>query len=101
MVDAPLPSCSPRGSVWLTEEKEGKIRIEQCGANLCGYAANGEQVLINMKPGKDKWSGRIFDPNSGSTYDSSIAMKSPDTLRVQGCAFGGMFCGGQTWTRVN
>ncbi|MHC1944621.1 DUF2147 domain-containing protein [Bradyrhizobium sp. UFLA06-06] len=97
---------SPLG-VWLTEEKEGKIRIEQCGANLCGYAvdkksnANGEQVLINMKPGKDKWSGRIFDPNSGSTYDSSIAMKSPDTLRVQGCAFGGMFCGGQTWTRVN
>ncbi|MGY4479215.1 DUF2147 domain-containing protein [Bradyrhizobium sp. USDA 3364] len=97
---------SPLG-VWLTEEEEGKVRIEQCGANLCGYAVNkksngnGEQVLINMKPGKDKWSGRIFDPNSGSTYDSTIAMKSPDTLRVQGCAFGGMFCGGQTWTRVN
>jgi uncharacterized protein (DUF2147 family) len=97
---------SPLG-VWLTEEKEGKVRIEQCGANLCGYSidkksnANGEQVLINMKPDKDRWSGRIFDPNSGSTYDSTIAMKSPDTLRVQGCAFGGMFCGGQTWTRTN
>ncbi|WLA78943.1 MULTISPECIES: DUF2147 domain-containing protein [Bradyrhizobium] len=97
---------SPLG-VWLTEEKEGKIRIEQCGANLCGYAvdkkssANGEQVLINMKPGKDKWIGRIVDPNSGSTYDSTIAMRNPDTLRVQGCAFGGLFCGGQTWTRVN
>ena len=55
---------SPLG-VWLTEEKEGKVRIEQCGANLCGYSVdkksnqNGEQVLINMKPGKDKWSGRI------------------------------------------
>jgi uncharacterized protein (DUF2147 family) len=99
-------SNSPLG-VWLTEEKEGKVRIEECGSNLCGYAVdkksnqNGEQVLINMKPGKDKWSGRIFDPNSGSTYDSTIAMKGTDTLRVQGCAFGGMFCGGQTWTRVN
>jgi hypothetical protein len=98
---------SPLG-VWLTEEKEGKVRIEQCGTNLCGYAVdkksnqNGEQVLINMKPGKDaKWSGRILDPNSGSTYDSTIALKGTDTLRVQGCAFGGMFCGGQTWTRVN
>jgi uncharacterized protein (DUF2147 family) len=98
---------SPLG-IWLTEEKEGKVRIEQCGANLCGYSVdaksnkNGEQVLINMKPGKDsKWSGRILDPNSGSTYDSTIAMKGTDTLRVQGCAFGGMFCGGQTWTRVN
>ncbi|HWZ41567.1 MAG TPA: DUF2147 domain-containing protein [Bradyrhizobium sp.] len=98
---------SPIG-VWLTEEKEGKVRIEQCGVNLCGYSvdaksnANGEQVLINMKPGKDqKWSGRILDPNTGSTYDSTIAMKGADTLRVQGCAFGGMFCGGQTWSRVN
>ncbi|SEC03414.1 DUF2147 domain-containing protein [Bradyrhizobium erythrophlei] len=110
---APKPAANPVQAansplgVWLTEEKEGKVRIEQCGANLCGYSvdkksnANGEQVLINMKPGKDKWSGRIFDPNSGSTYDSTIALKSPDTLRVQGCAFGGMFCGGQTWTRVN
>jgi uncharacterized protein (DUF2147 family) len=98
---------SPLG-VWLTEEKEGKVRIEQCGANLCGYSVdkksnrNGEQVLINMKPGKDnKWSGRILDPNSGSTYDSTIALKGSDSMRVQGCAFGGMFCGGQTWTRVN
>jgi hypothetical protein len=108
---APAPAAmqaanSPLG-VWLTEEKEGKVRIEQCGANLCGYAVdkksnqNGEQVLINMKPGKDKWSGRILDPNTGSTYDSTIALKGSDTLRVQGCAFGGVFCGGQTWTRVN
>jgi uncharacterized protein (DUF2147 family) len=110
----PAPAVSPAQSantplgVWLTEEKEGKIRIEPCGANLCGYSVdpksnqNGEQVLINMKPGKDsKWSGRIFDPNSGSTYDSTIALKGSDTLRVQGCAFGGMFCGGQTWSRLN
>lgn len=103
---AAIPSTSPLG-VWLTEEKEGKVRIEQCGVNLCGYSVdkksnqNGEQVLINMKPGKDKWSGRILDPNTGSTYDSTIALKGSDSLRVQGCAFGGVFCGGQTWTRVN
>ena len=103
---APSSANSPLG-VWLTEEKEGKVRIEQCGPNLCGYSVdkksnqNGEQVLINMKPGKDKWSGRIFDPNSGSTYDSTIALKGTDSLRVQGCAFGGMFCGGQTWSRIN
>jgi uncharacterized protein (DUF2147 family) len=111
---APAPAApvtqsanSPLG-VWLTEEKEGKVRIEQCGANLCGFSVdpksnqNGEQVLINMKPGKDsKWSGRILDPNTGSTYDSTIALKGSNSLRVQGCAFGGMFCGGQTWSRLN
>jgi uncharacterized protein (DUF2147 family) len=116
LAGAPAPPSTPAAvrdpnspvGVWLTEEKEGKIRVEQCGTNLCGYSLdaksnqNGEQILINMKPGKNmKWSGRIVDPNSGSTYDSTIALKSPDTLRVQGCAFGGMFCGGQTWTRAN
>jgi uncharacterized protein (DUF2147 family) len=105
---APVQAANSPLGVWLTEEKEGKVRIEQCGANLCGYSVdtksnqNGEQVLINMRPGKDsKWSGRILDPNTGSTYDSTIALKGSDTLRVQGCAFGGMFCGGQTWSRVN
>jgi uncharacterized protein (DUF2147 family) len=107
----PLAAASSANSplgMWLTEEKEGKVRIEQCGVNLCGYSVdaksnqNGEQVLINMKPGKDaKWSGRILDPNTGSTYDSTIALKGSDSLRVQGCAFGGMFCGGQTWSRLN
>ncbi len=98
---------SPIG-LWLTEAKESKVRIEQCGTNLCGYAVdsksneNREQVLINMKAGKDlKWSGRILDPNTGTTYDSTIALKGIDTLRVQGCAFSGMFCGGQIWTRLD
>ena len=109
---APVPPATQSATtpigVWLTEEKEGKVRIEQCGANLCGYSVdtksnqNGDQVLINMKPGKDsKWSGRIFDPKSGSTYDSTIALKGPDSLRVQGCALGGIFCGGQTWSRLD
>jgi uncharacterized protein (DUF2147 family) len=109
----PPPAAAPRDphspvGVWLTEEKEGKVRIEPCGANLCGYSVdaksneNAEQVLINMKPGKDqKWSGRILDPSTGSTYDSTIGLIGANALRVQGCAFGGMFCGGQTWTRVN
>lgn len=99
-------ATSPLG-IWMTEKNEGKIRIENCGNDICGYAmdkktdANGEKILINMKAGDSKWAGKIYDPKSGSTYDSTIALKGNDSLRVQGCAFGGMFCGGQTWTRVN
>jgi uncharacterized protein (DUF2147 family) len=92
---------SPVG-IWATEENKGNVRIEECGGNLCGYAANtGARILINMKPQGSKWTGRIHDPESGRNYDSTIALKSTDTLKVQGCAFGGMFCGGQTWKRVS
>jgi uncharacterized protein (DUF2147 family) len=92
---------SPLG-IWATEENKGNVRIEECGANLCGYSVNtGERILINMKPQGSKWTGRIHDPSSGRNYDSTIALKSSDTLKVQGCAFGGMFCGGQTWKRAS
>jgi uncharacterized protein (DUF2147 family) len=77
------------------------VRIEQCGANLCGCAEkSGEKALINMTPSDTKWVGRIHDPEGGSKYDSTIAMKGPGLLKVQRCAFGGLFCGGQTSKRV-
>jgi uncharacterized protein (DUF2147 family) len=99
---APVAAPNSPIGVWATEENKGNVRVEQCGANLCGYAEKtNERILINMKPEGSKWSGRIHDPNSGRNYDSTIAMKGPNAMRVQGCAFGGMFCGGQTWKRVS
>ncbi|MDE2379007.1 DUF2147 domain-containing protein [Bradyrhizobium sp.] len=96
---APAPT-SPIG-LWATEENKGNVRVEPCGADLCGFAEKtNERILINMKPDGAKWSGRIHDPDSGRNYDSTISMKGPNLLRVQGCAFGGMFCGGQTWKRI-
>jgi hypothetical protein len=99
---APAPAPTTPLGVWATEENKGNVRIEQCGSNLCGYAdKSGEKILINMKPSDSKWTGRIHDPDSGGNYDSTIAMKGPNVLKVQGCAFGGMFCGGQTWKRIS
>ncbi len=100
---AAVPASDPNSplGVWATEENKGNVRIEECGDNLCGYSVKtGEKVLINMKSQGSKWAGRIQDPDSGKKYDATIALKNNGSLRVQGCAFGGMFCGGQTWKRV-
>ncbi|MDA9427200.1 MULTISPECIES: DUF2147 domain-containing protein [Bradyrhizobium] len=101
---AAAPVAAPNSPIglWATEGNKGNVRVEQCGANLCGYAEKtNARILINMRPDGSKWSGRIHDPDSGRNYDSTIAMKGPNAMRVQGCAFGGMFCGGQTWKRVS
>src|SRR6266404_8013116 len=37
-----IQSASTPVGVWLTEEKEGKVRIEQCGANL--WVFRGQQI---------------------------------------------------------
>ncbi len=93
--------------IWVTEKNEGRVQIEQCGQALCGWSldertnAKGKQVLIDMKSTKENlWNGKINDTRTGSVYVSKMSLHGPNSLRVEGCAMGGMLCGGQTWTRT-
>ena len=102
--EAAAPATGPFG-LWQTQE--GNVRVEQCGANLCGYGEkdgkkSDQLVLINMKPSSDhsEWAGRIANPNTGKKYDGTVTMRGPNQLRVQGCILGGALCGGTTWKRV-
>ena len=97
---------SPLGD-WQTQGKRGLVRIEKCGAALCGYLLNdttnatGETVLSNMKAKTDaQWAGDIYSRASGNTYYARMTFKQPDTLRVEACAIGRFFCSGNDWTRV-
>lgn len=97
---------SPVGD-WQTEGKKGLVRIEKCGASLCGYLLNEttntttETVLSNMKPKNDlQWAGDIYSRASGNAYYARMTFKQSDTLRVEACAIGHFFCSGNDWTRV-
>jgi len=100
------PAEAPLGD-WQTEGNKGSVRIERCGLALCGYVlnpssnTNGETVLSNMKPKTaSEWSGNVYSRDSGSTYYATIAMKGPDSLRVEACALGRFFCSGNVWSRI-
>jgi Uncharacterized protein conserved in bacteria (DUF2147) len=104
MDDGPAPT--PLGD-WETEGNKGSVRIEQCGRALCGYilhpssSALGETVLSNMMPKAAlQWSGNIFSRDSGNTYYATMAIKDPNTLRVEACAVGRFFCTGNVWSRI-
>ena len=97
---------SPVGD-WQTEGKKGLVRIEKCGAALCGYLLNettnttAETVLSNMKlKTGTQWAGDIYSRASGNTYYAKMTFTQPDTLRVEACAIGRFFCSGNDWTRV-
>jgi uncharacterized protein (DUF2147 family) len=114
---------SPVGE-WLVEDGEASIRIEECGNNLCGVVSGaknwnetdsknpnpelrnrpiiGTPILLDMKPAKsNRWEGRAYNSKNGQTYTANISLNNPQSLRVEGCVFGGFVCGGQNWTRVN
>jgi uncharacterized protein (DUF2147 family) len=115
-------STGPLGE-WLVEDGSAQIRIEECGPNLCGYVSHtknpndtdkknhdpslrnrpivGMPILLDMKPVNKRWEGMIYNARDGNSYSARIAMRNANTLRVEGCAMGGLFCGGQNWKRVD
>ncbi|VAW01932.1 hypothetical protein MNBD_ALPHA06-944 [hydrothermal vent metagenome] len=111
--------------LWLTPSKTAQIEIADCGDGTpCGTLVwiDGEnpdatlddqnpdaalrerpmlgiQMLWNFRKKSDGWKkGRIYSPQEGKTYRSTIALAEDGTLQVKGCL--GPFCKAQTWTRV-
>ena len=101
------PDDAPIGD-WETQGRKGMVRIEPCGQALCGYVldpsskAKGETVLVDMKSkSASEWSGSVYSRDSGSIYYGTIAMKGPNSLRVEACALGRFFCSGNIWSRAD
>jgi len=130
MVLATTPALAnePTGE-WRVANGSANIRIENCGGALWGVVswekvpgrdnANpdpalrgrptlGAPILLGMKPKtqqgwggtEQRWEGQIYNAENGKMYDSNIKLLNQNTLRVEGCVLGGIFCGGQEWTRV-
>ena len=104
--EAESDSDTPVGD-WQTEAKTNLVRIETCGAALCGFVLDaathtkGETVLINMKPKNDtEWTGNVYSRASGNSYYGTMTLKDGKTLRVEACAVGSFFCSGNNWTRI-
>jgi uncharacterized protein (DUF2147 family) len=118
---ASAAAAEPLGE-WLVKDGSARIRIEACANGLWGFVSwtkrdgvdgrnpdpakrarpiLGIPIIRGMTPaGPDKWAGEIYNAESGKMYDASIALLQDDVLRVEGCVLGGIFCGGENWTRV-
>src|SRR5262249_31748974 len=126
----PTLAADPLGN-WHTQSGEATVRIANCGAELCGTivalkepndpatgrpktdknnpdAAKrsrpmiGVQIVLGMKPaGANKWNGQVYNAEDGKTYSGSITLQSATSLKLEGCALGGIICKSQTWTRAS
>jgi uncharacterized protein (DUF2147 family) len=122
---APALAADPVEGEWMVQDRDGKVRIAPCPDKpdrMCGAttwikdptkvldAKNplpalrskplmGQKLLTDFKqtaPGR--WTGgKIYDPRSGKTYDSKMAVRPNGTLKVEGCVL--VVCQAQTWTR--
>ncbi|WP_240653350.1 DUF2147 domain-containing protein [Sphingomonas crocodyli] len=109
---------------WITDGGKSIVRIQGCGANMCGRIVKilkpdpaapktdtnnpdpalrarplaALQILTDFVPDSAKWIGSIYDPRSGRTYKSKASLLPDNTLQVEGCI--AFFCQGQVWTRA-
>jgi len=93
-----------RGALWgvVAWEKEPGRDTRNPNPTLRGRATLGSAVLINMRAASPqaRWDGQIYNAQNGQTYKANVSLVGENTLRVEGCVMGGVFCGGQRWTRV-
>jgi uncharacterized protein (DUF2147 family) len=124
---APAFAADPVEGEWLTQSGSGKVRIGPCAGRperMCGALSwfrnpadakahdekNPDPALKTrtmlglrivwdfQKAAPGRWTGgKIYDPNSGKTYDSRISLNPDGTLKVEGCI--AVFCQAQTWRR--
>jgi uncharacterized protein (DUF2147 family) len=121
---AERPASAIEGS-WLTDDHKGVVRISACGDKLCGRIAqvldrapgvpradvNNPDARLRARPlvglltlwgfhraGAAWQGGRAYDPKSGRSYRSTLALEANGSLKVTGCVL--FICQARHWTRV-
>lgn len=110
---------------WQTPTDEGVVEITACGTSVCGRLVSSSDIKANPNLTDSKntdaaqrsrplkgllmlqgftgkggsWTGgKIYNPDDGKTYASTLELKGDNTLQVKGCVM--VFCETQTWTRL-
>ncbi len=103
---------------WLTATRDGVIDVRPCGRAICGFITGmvyegakptdvwhrpqcGLNLLIDMLPEGDGWSGRVLDPDNGHTYAAHVRLAPDGTFKLHGYVGISLFGATQTWTRFD
>ena len=60
-------------------------------------------ILTGLAPSGEAsggtWRGVIYNADNGKDYEVSVRLIDERRAAIRGCILGGLFCGGETWTR--
>lgn len=117
--------ASPIDGLWLTDDRQGVVRIGPCGPRLCGWIARvlargpgvpsrdvnnpdprlrgrallGLPILSGFTAaGAGFTGGQAYDPQSGRSYTARLSPNADGSLTVTGCVL--FICRSKRWTRL-
>jgi uncharacterized protein (DUF2147 family) len=99
----------PMGN-WARGDGNAKVKIVQCGSNLCAINTwikpgtpsekAGDKLVMTVSPTSgDTLSGTAFDPQRDMSYKISLTVGG-DSMTTKGCILGGLLCKGVNWSRI-
>jgi len=99
---------------WANPHHSVIVNVSRCGDAFCGVVgwanaknrgkgvAPGARVLSDLKPrGNGVYTGKAYEPKRGIGGSATVTQQGPNVMVVKGCAFAGVFCKEQRWTRVS
>ncbi|HZH52589.1 MAG TPA: DUF2147 domain-containing protein [Microvirga sp.] len=110
----------PSGT-YLSESGETRVRIARCGQAYCGTIVGvqgdakdannpdpalrgrslvGVQMISNLKPSGDGFTGQLYNYKDGKTYTGKMSFQGK-SMQLSGCVLGGLICRSQTWAKLN
>jgi uncharacterized protein (DUF2147 family) len=51
------------------------------------------------KSGEDRWKGKLYNGEDGSTYTGYVVVNSKNEVKLEGCVLGGIICKSRIWHR--
>jgi uncharacterized protein (DUF2147 family) len=91
--------------VWLKyPEKDGQPRVDRKNPekNKQSQQIIGIVILNNFKFEDDEWKdGKIYDPESGKTYNCVLSLKGKNILNVRGYVGVSLFGRTEVWNRTS
>ncbi len=115
--------------VWQSQDKSTNIRFEKCSSFTCGKihsftipndpktgeawkdvknpdknlrsrALVGTIMISEIKPNKNGWTGKLYNPLDGHTYSGFLHLQNNSQLILTGCILSGIICKSETWRKI-
>lgn len=104
---------------WANPKKSMIVNVSRCGDAYCAIVVQasakaqanarkggtehfiGTEILRVRPAGDGTFKGKAFDPESNMHVSATVTMAGPGVMDLKACAFLGMVCEQQRWTKAN
>lgn len=124
-----VSSSQELSGIWQSQDKTTNVKFEKCSnfscgkihsftsptdpktgeawkdvknpdKNLKGRSLVGTIMISEIKPIKNGWTGKLYNPLDGHNYSGFLQIVNNNQLILKGCILGGMICKSETWRKI-